>query len=609
MKIVIVFAGIIGLLSNSITNAIMIADDEGESQDQSDAKKKSAYSPYGSSNAREGPRPEYNPNKDTEICTLNHTKILSSEEEVAISVRVAQRSEGDGLFDLNFITGEFAGMNDIRAWCVDLSRSLGSGDYNFDVFSSLDTSGVIHSDAVDKPELLPAINWLINKHPSGSTIDVDHCKAYGHTITDQEFQLATWLVIDDADTDTVYSSWENEEDRCVVHHLAETAREFDDYQPSCYDKDAKIGLLLVVDSDEGSDFIENQVLIAEIGIGNACDCVSRIEAEEPTSTPTPGPTDSPTKYSANGAKTRAPTTSPTEVPTKAPTDAPTSTPSKYSANVAKTRAPTTSGANGDPHFKTWSGERYDFHGICDLILLSNSKFNNNLGMDIYIRSKKTKQWSYISTAVIRIGVETFEVSGRKDGDTYWINGIEGNSSGDTDDVLWEKGNNIAGYPITFRKIHSTQREYVIDLGNHNEKIVFKTWKDFVRIDVVNPRDEDFTGSVGLMGSYPNGDMAGRDLKNLSLKKTNNGVKDWNTFGQEWQVLSSDPKLFHSMDGPQHPTRCELPTKASLRRRLSESEISREQAELACYSIVNEEERDLCIFDVMATNDKSTVNAY
>jgi len=313
------------------------------------------------------------------------------------------------------------------------------------------------------------------------------------------------------------------------------------------------------------------------------------------------PTRTPSKYNGGGAKsmppsilqpTSSPTSGPTSLPTSSPTGGPTSTPTAQPARYQ--------GANGDPHFKTWSGERYDFHGICDLMLLSNPKFNDNLGMDIYIRSKKTKQWSFISTAVIRIGVETFEVSGRKDGDAYWVNGIEGDVEGD--DILWDERTNIAGYPIKYQRVHSIQREYVINLGESNEKIIFKTWKDFVRVDVVNPRDEDFTGSMGLIGSYPDGTIVGR-FNPLS------SMKDRNAFGQEWQVLSSDPKLFHSVEGPQYPARCVLPTKSSLRRRLSKSEISREDAEVSCSSITDDEERDLCIFDVMATNDKVTAEAY
>merc|ERR1712176_640965 len=305
---------------------------------------------------------------------------------------------------------------------------------------------------------------------------------------------------------------------------------------------------------------------------------------------------------------------PTESPTNTPTNIPTSpqptgpntiapTPQSTDSNIAPSSQPTNEsyqGANGDPHFKTWSGERYDFHGICDLILLSNPNFNDNLGMDIYIRSKKTKQWSYISTAVIRIGVETFEVSGRKDGDTYWVNGIEGDGNGD--DLMWDEQTNIAGYPITFKRVHSSQRQYTIHIGKNNEKVVFKTWKDFVRVDVNNPLDEDFTGSLGLMGSYPDG-------KNVGRSDPSSLIKDKNIFGQEWQVQFSDPQLFHSIEGPQSPTRCELPSKSALRRRLSKSEISREDAEKSCSHINNAEEHDLCIFDVLATNDIAMADAY
>jgi len=221
-------------------------------------------------------------------------------------------------------------------------------------------------------------------------------------------------------------------------------------------------------------------------------------------------------------------------------------------------------------------------------------------MDIYIRSKKTKKWSYISTAVIRIGVETFEVSGRKDEDTHWINGIKGNDN--DGNIVWEEGTSITGYPITYQRVHSTQRKYTITLNNDNEQIVFKTWKDFVRIDVINPCNEDFTGSLGLMGSYPDGKSTGRvNLKSL--------MDDRNVFGQEWQVLASDPKIFHSIEGPQYPSRCELSSKYSLRRRLAKSEIPRAEAEILCSNISKIEEHDLCVFDVMATSDKSTVNAY
>merc|ERR1711935_1288174 len=56
---------------------------------------------------------------------------------------------------------------------------------------------------------------------------------------------------------------------------------------------------------------------------------------------------------------------------------------------------TGAGAEGDPHFITWSGGRFDFHGICDLVLVSTRNFYNTLGMDVHIRTERTRNWSFI----------------------------------------------------------------------------------------------------------------------------------------------------------------------------------------------------------------------
>jgi hypothetical protein len=206
-----------------------------------------------------------------------------------------------------------------------------------------------------------------------------------------------------------------------------------------------------------------------------------------------------------------------------------------------------------------------------------------------------KQFSYISTAAIRIGTETFEVAGHEDGDVYWLNGEQGPSNG-----VVEEGADIAGYSITFRQVNSQQREYMIHISKE-EKIVFGAWKNFVRIDVKGASASNFRGSLGLMGSFDqNGVKWGRDEVTV--------FDDVNKFGMEWQVLASETRLFHKADGPQHPAMCELPTKTALRRRLEQSIITLAEAELAC-SRVKGKERDLCMYDVMATNDKDVAGAY
>ena len=34
------------------------------------------------------------------------------------------------------------------------------------------------------------------------------------------------------------------------------------------------------------------------------------------------------------------------------------------------------------------------------------------------------------------------------------------------------------------------------------------------------------------------------------------------FGQKWRVTPSDPKLLHTMEGPQHPEQCQMSTLAA-----------------------------------------------
>jgi hypothetical protein len=250
---------------------------------------------------------------------------------------------------------------------------------------------------------------------------------------------------------------------------------------------------------------------------------------------------------------------------------------------------------GDPHFKTWSGELYDYHGLCDLTLLTNPQFKNGMGMDIHVRAKQLKEWSYISTAVLRIGDETFEVAAKKDGDTFWLNGVKGPWNG-----AMRSDATIKGFSITYRRMNSFQRAYTIHISNE-EQIEFQTWGDFVRVDVKGASSNSFHGSLGLMGAF--------DQKGAKLGRDGVTVfDDVNEFGMEWQVTSSEAMLFHEADGPQHPEKCVLPSATSLKRRLAESLISQEEAEIAC-SRVSGEARDLCVFDVMATNDKDVAGAY
>ena len=75
-------------------------------------------------------------------------------------------------------------------------------------------------------------------------------------------------------------------------------------------------------------------------------------------------------------------------------------------------------------------------------------------------------------------------------------------------------------------------------------IVIATWKTFVRVDVRFPSYDNFNSSAGLMGSFVGGKKVGRDKVTL--------FDNIDEFGKEWQVLETEPMLFHNVDGPQKP---------------------------------------------------------
>jgi len=319
----------------------------------------------------------------------------------------------------------------------------------------------------------------------------------------------------------------------------------------------------------------------------------------PTVSPTGPNTASPT-VSPTGPNTASPTVSPTGPNTASPTVSPSTFPHFLNAGGSKsqppTKSPTGGGVKGDPHFKTWNGDRYDFHGVCDLVLVHNLGFENGLGMDINIRTKQVKQWSSVSSAVVRIGEDTFEILAEKYEDKVWLNGISNDSNNKNPTDM-----TISGYKIDSRSVNKQQNEYIIDLGNE-EKIALYTWKSMVRVEVLEPTNNNFETSVGLMGSFKDSQWMARDGKTV--------FSDANDFGQEWQVLPNEPTLFHTAgDGPQAPSKCQIPSKTALRRRLVKSDVTIEEAEKVCAGMVDTADLDLCVFDVMASGDKEIARAY
>jgi hypothetical protein len=214
-----------------------------------------------------------------------------------------------------------------------------------------------------------------------------------------------------------------------------------------------------------------------------------------------------------------------------------------------------------------------------------------LGLDVHIRTKLRRDMAYISSAVLRIGTDILEVESKG---VYYLNGELGAAlPGD-----------FGGFEFSHTQATDKQHAFEVNVGGR-ERIKVKTYKDFVSVLVEQGQQKNFGDSVGLMGDFGKGSMIARDGTTV--------VDDANAFGQEWQVLNSEPKMFQSARFPQHPDACTMPTPiqaSQLRRRLLESSsVDELAAEKACEHWG--EGKDDCVFDVLTTGDleMAMVGAY
>jgi von Willebrand factor type D domain len=261
-------------------------------------------------------------------------------------------------------------------------------------------------------------------------------------------------------------------------------------------------------------------------------------------------------------------------------------------------APTPKGAPtkgwGDPHFMTWSGSKFDFHGECDLVFVQNPQFRNGLGLHIHMRTKMRRNWSYVDVAAIQIGTNVLEVKGGND-EHYWIDQVEYDAT---------PTNKIGEFGIRYQRANAKQRVFIIDL-NEGQSIEVRTYKDFVGVTVHGATEADFKSSVGLTGEFGSGRKLGRGGDEIS---------DLNDYGLEWQVRAEDGLLFRTLEGPQYPLeKCKLPSTfqgAERHRRLGESTIKLEKARQICSDVIKDPaDFDSCVFDVLLTDDFDIAGAF
>lgn len=191
----------------------------------------------------------------------------------------------------------------------------------------------------------------------------------------------------------------------------------------------------------------------------------------------------------------------------------------------------------------------------------------------------------------------FEVKGGKNEMHYWINGVPGTQ---TENGLLES--KVDDYDIKFKDVSAKQKKFTFTGLPQGVSISLQTFNDFVRVSFRADASKHFEGALGLMGAFPDGAKVARNGETIMV--------DMDAFGQEWQVHSSEDKIFHNMEGPQHPQSCEMPSETQRTdRRLGESSIDLDDAKRACEHVYDAEDFDACVFDVLAMNDKDMAGSY
>ena len=217
---------------------------------------------------------------------------------------------------------------------------------------------------------------------------------------------------------------------------------------------------------------------------------------------------------------------------------------------------------------------------------------------MHIRTTRVKYFSFISAIAVQIGEDILEVQGE---DFPVINGKAFTLNVD-DGAEFPFPMSIGGYPLTLQQRGPHSRRFIIHLGD-GERILINNFKEFVDVAIEGPRAAEFAGSVGILGSYQAGTNLARDGKTV--------IEDADEFGQEWQVRDTDPQLFHTLDGPQYPAKCNMPKKltaAQRHLRAMTKKVSEDDAKKAC-ATASPSKMQNCIADVFGSDNLDMAGIY
>jgi hypothetical protein len=243
------------------------------------------------------------------------------------------------------------------------------------------------------------------------------------------------------------------------------------------------------------------------------------------------------------------------------------------------------GGVGDPHFESWSGKKYDYQGICDMVFLHSSEYGNSAGLDINIRTSEVNGTSYICAAVIKIGSDKLEV--HEDG-TYFYNDESNvrlpDHFGDSTLSYAVEGGWLPMWTIT---------------SPRGGTIFVQIFNKMVDVKLSGFLNETISDSIGLLGNFDSGFLVDRKGE---------WMFDMNKFGKEWQVRDTEPMLFKEARHPQYPFICAMPLVSDMDRRLeSVAHVPAELAEELCKDSGHYFHE--CVLDMRLTGNRETGKYY
>ena len=283
----------------------------------------------------------------------------------------------------------------------------------------------------------------------------------------------------------------------------------------------------------------------------------------------------------------------------------------FNVNITVPRSDGTGSGIGDPHFErygkcapdeyttmhpltltllnilfcSWAGHKFEYHGICDLVVLHSASYGNDLGLTIHARTAEKNGTSYITAAVVKIGNDKLEI--QEDGTYYW-----------NDEITAKLPEVFGDCALTYVVADGWLPMWTIT-SPRGGTIFLQIFDTMVDVKFSGFLNEAMSNSVGLLGDMDSGFL---------LSRNGDWMFNTNEFGNEWQVRDTEPMLFHESKQPQFPLTCSLPKREDVERRLqSLGHISDDEARELC----NDSGKyfDSCVDDIRLFGNRETGKYY